>query len=161
AAFVTSVPGQGTTFRLAWPVLRAAQPSAQPVAPLSVPRTARSAKILVVEDDPEVLKIACQCLLKAGYQVLTAMNGEEGIAVFRRDPAAVALVLMDLEMPKMGGAQAFREIRRLRPEVPVIITSGYAAEDLFRQFGADQPSGFLGKPYGRAALFEKLKSFLD
>ena len=161
AIFFTSVPRQGTTFRLAWPVFRAAHPAAQPVAPLSRPRASGSANILVVEDDPDVLKIACQCLLHAGYQVLTAANGEEGIAVFRRDPAAVALVLMDLEMPKMGGVQAFREIRRIRPEVPVIITSGYVAEDLFQQFGADQPAGFLGKPYSRATLFEKLKMFLD
>lgn len=117
--------------------------------------------VLVVDDEPSVRDIVGRILRKAGFQVLTANNGTEAVAIFRRDPAAVALILLDLTMPQMDGRQTFLEIRRLRSDVPVIISSGYGDQDAVQDFSNGSPPLFLPKPYERRLLLDKVHSALN
>jgi len=163
AIFVASQMGQGTTVRLAWPRLPAAHgvsPSAPQTKPAYVPQATEGSTILVVDDEPSVLTIAQRSLALSGYRVLTAADGLEGVNAFQSAPSTIALVLLDLSMPNMDGVQAFREIRRIRPDVPVIIASGYSEQDTLKRFGSDRPSGFLQKPYMRETLLKHVATLV-
>ena len=161
--FVTSQVGQGSVVRLAWPCLPDASTApapAQSAKPARSSKSQASITILVVDDEPSVLTIAQRFLTQSGYRVLTASDGKEGVDAFRSDPSAIDLVLMDLTMPKMDGVQAFREICQIRPEIPVIIASGYSEQDTLHRFGPDCPSGFLQKPYMRETLLKQISLFV-
>jgi DNA-binding NtrC family response regulator len=100
-------------------------------------------------------------LTKAGYTVLTAANGIEALDVYRSHQASVALVLLDLIMPEMGGKQCLEELLKINPGVRVLIASGFSpygsAEDQ-NQAGA---RGFVGKPYGIRQLLNTVREILD
>lgn len=104
--------------------------------------------ILVVDDEDAIRNLVCAVLKSAGYHVMTARNGLEGVAVFRSYPDLIDLVITDMMMPVMNGADAIARIRESRPAVPVICTSGYADQEI--------PAGamFLPKPFTPAALAE-------
>jgi len=100
--------------------------------------------VLVVDDDPGILAIAQRALSAHGYRVLTAGNGVEGVACFRKNQADIRLVLMDMTMPQMNGLTALQHIRSLDAQVPVLLSSGYGASAAVH---SSQFSGVLMKPY--------------
>lgn len=100
--------------------------------------------VLVVDDDPGILAIAQRALSAHGYRVLTAGNGVEGVACFRKNQADIRLVLMDMTMPQMNGLTALQQIRSLDAQVPVLLSSGYGASAAVH---SSQFSGVLMKPY--------------
>jgi len=96
----------------------------------------------------------------AGHRVLKAADGREGVDVFQNAAAEIDLVLLDLTMPKLDGVQAFREIRQIRADVPIIIASGYSEHDTLRRFGDDRPSAFLQKPYMSDVLLRHISELV-
>ena len=116
-----------------------------------------SGLILVVDDEPLVRAAADAALRHYGYEVELAENGELAVEAFGRRPGAFAAVLLDLTMPVLGGEQALRQIREIRPEIPVIASSGYSESEANRRFPAE-PLDFLQKPYTAATLAEKVKA---
>ena len=90
---------------------------------------------------------ASRLLEHFGFRVLSANNGRQGVEVFRQHESEVVVVLLDMTMPEMNGEEAFREIRRLRAEVPVILSSGYNELEATRRFTAKGLAGFLQKPF--------------
>ena len=92
-------------------------------------------------------------LERAGFEVLESPTGEEGVAVHRRHAGAIGLVVLDLTMPGMNGVDALREIRRVDPAVPVIVASGYAAQDSVEDLRSPGVS-FLQKPYSALQLMQ-------
>ena len=114
----------------------------------------RGATILVVDDEEMVRKLILTMLRKEGYQCLAAVNGLEAIAVFRSNASIVELVITDLRMPVMGGAEAVARLRETRPDIPIICMSGYTEETVPR--GAQ----FLAKPFQRAKLLAAVKRVL-
>jgi PAS domain S-box-containing protein len=158
---VYSAPGQGSTFR----VLLPARSAPQRVA--SEPETEDlrgSGLVLVIDDEQAVRNAAVAALYRYGYRVATAKNGEEGAELFGRCPGEFAAVLLDLTMPVMGGDTALRTIRRIRPDVPVIASSGYSETEAVRRMGCSlgpgELTGFLQKPYTPAALAQKVREAL-
>ncbi len=93
-----------------------------------------------------------------GFEVLTAVDGEEGVATFRRHLDAIRLVLLDVKMPRMGGEEALAEMRRIRSDVRVVLMTGYGEEEIFQ--GA-KPSGFLFKPFRVTDLKDKVREILS
>lgn len=85
--------------------------------------------ILVVDDDEAVVTVMASVLRNSGHVVATAVDGAEGLEVFEREAAAIDLVITDLNMPRMNGAEMATEIRRRDPEVPVLVVSGMYSED--------------------------------
>jgi signal transduction histidine kinase len=116
--------------------------------------------ILLIDDDPHVRRVAGEMLGRLGLQVLTAARGREGLKIFRARGNEIDCVILDLSMPGMGGEDAFHQMRRLRPDVRVILSSGYDEEDATKQFAGQGLAGFIQKPYTVAKLQEVLNRVL-
>ena len=156
--YADSALGRGTTFSIYLPVHAAASAGdAKPVRPAdgdAQPRAAHwgSGTILLVEDEDVVRAVAERALVRSGYQVITAVHGEDGLEKFalNRD---VDLIITDVMMPQMDGPTMVRDIRAGRPDVPVLFMSGYAEEQL-RQSIALSNVAFLPKPFSVGQLVE-------
>lgn len=115
--------------------------------------------ILVIEDQEDLAELYEEALKKAGYRVRTALTGEEGIAEFRAGGADV--VLLDMTLPEMHGVQVLREIRDLDTNVPVIVITGEASEQLHQQSERLGVHDYLGKPVDYDALLAAIKLALE
>lgn len=115
--------------------------------------------VLVVDDEPMVREYAVTVLQRAGFRVLEAADGEEGVEIYRENAEDLVLSLLDLNMPKMGGDQVFQVIRELDRKANVILCSGYDQElDPERVVGA--PPIYLRKPYRTADLVNTVRRVL-
>ena len=115
--------------------------------------------ILVIEDQEDLAELYEEVIKKAGYGVRTALTGEEGIAEFRTDGADV--VLLDMTLPEMHGAEVLREIRAINTSVPVIIITGEASDQLHQQCERLGVHDYLSKPVDYAALLTSIKLALE
>jgi len=151
--------GLGTTFRILMPVSeRAVLSLKEPDFNTVVKRTGTT--ILVVDDEEIVRKIATAALKGAGFRILVATNGAEGLEMLRSNPE-ISLVILDLTMPVMNGERAIPLIKALRPDVPIILSSGYSEAELSRRFVSSGISGFLQKPYTVSVILSKIRQNLE
>ena len=103
----------------------------------------------------------CSAMAKLlGLEVLTAVDGEDALRVFRREGASISAVLLDMTMPKLDGLATFRELRRIRPDVRVILCSGFSEQEIAERFAGEGLAGFLQKPYGLERLRKALARVL-
>ena len=158
-----SAPGHGTAATLFLPLApQAAAPVEPPPLPITHPATndaAMHATVLVVEDDDGIRDVTSELLRDAGFGVLTAPDAPSALAILR-GAAPVDALFSDVVMP--GGATGVdlaREARRLRPGLPVLLTSGYAGT-LLTRYGADGEFELLAKPYARSALLARLSQMV-
>ncbi len=110
--------------------------------------------ILVVEDAEAIRRLVCTMLAQQGYRCLEAEDGVDALRKLDETAAPVHLVLTDLIMPKMTGAELGRHLVRLRPDLPIVFMSGYSDDPMVRHFERTPPI-FLAKPFTAAALLEK------
>lgn len=109
--------------------------------------------VLVVEDDPVLATIYERALQKGGYEVLTAADGESALKLVESD-APIDLILSDVVMPGMGGRELVWRVRDIRPDIRIILASGYATEDSALQTLEDIGVGFISKPIELATLVQ-------
>jgi PAS domain S-box-containing protein len=147
-----STLGQGTTFRLILPVITSTVTNGS--ARAKQPEAPGHGTVLVVDDQATVRDVARAALSMYGFSVLTAENGLHAIEVFREHADEVKAVILDLTMPVMDGREALQHLRALRPDVKVIISSGYSEMDAVQKFSGDGLAGFLQKPYTARRLSE-------
>ncbi len=157
---VYSEPGRGSTFRVLLPAASGGPESIRPRTP-PVERPQEVGLILVVDDDEAVRSVAKRALERAGFQVLTAADGVEGIEVFSAHKGAIRAVLLDVTMPRMGGEEAFRRLRQIDPDVRVLLSSGYSEQEATSVFAGKGLAGFLEKPFTTASLLDRLRAVLD
>jgi PAS domain S-box-containing protein len=156
---VYSEPGHGTTFKVLLPALG--------VSPETAAETAEEALgpggglVLVVDDDETVRTVARQALEMRGFQVLEARDGLEAVDLVRAQGPAIGAVLLDMTMPRMGGEEAFREMRLLQPDIRVILSSGYNEVEAMGRFMGKGLKGFIQKPYGPRELLAKVQAILE
>ena len=112
--------------------------------------------ILLVEDEPAVRQLFAQALIRAGYRVLEARNGQEAIKVFDQHAGGVDLLLTDMRMPYMGGGELATTLRSRNAALKLLCISGYPGTET-TDFGAD----FLAKPFSRDDLLAKVREVLD
>src|SRR5579871_271903 len=155
---IYSTPGKGTTFKLLFPVFEGAARAEAQGREAELP--ASSGVILVVDDEEIVLRTAASVLRKAGYEVLTAVNGREAVDVFREHAHVVRAILLDMTMPVLSGEATLRELRAVAPAIPVILSSGYNEVEAIQRFAGKGLAGFLQKPYSARALLEMLRKIL-
>jgi PAS domain S-box-containing protein len=117
--------------------------------------------ILVIDDEDVVRRTAANALAQFGYRVLLAEDGPEGIEQLRRHADSVALIVLDLTMPKMSGEEAARFLHASSPGAPIIISSGYDEREVRRHFTSHAIAGYIRKPYRADQLAEKIRSVLD
>jgi CheY-like chemotaxis protein len=122
---VESQPGQGTTFEVLLPRVADGAPASIPSVSASVP-SGHGELVLAAEDEQAIRDLIAEGLTSHGYRVLTAANGEDAVALFRRHADQVRLVLTDSDMPVMDGVRLIRELRTLRVDLPIILASGEA-----------------------------------
>lgn len=116
--------------------------------------------VLVVDDEEGVRQVCRMMLSSLGFDVLLASTGEEAIDVFRQHALEIRCVLLDLTMPRTDGVATFREIRKIRGDAKVILSSGFAEREVLRKFEGEGLSGFLQKPYRLKNLQEELARVL-
>jgi len=117
--------------------------------------------VLVVDDDEAVCEVALRSLERYGYSVLIAVSASQALGILRDRPDEIDLVLLDLTMPDMDGHVAFAEMRHLRPDLRVILVSGYDAKDAAGRFPETALAGFLQKPFDPEALAAKVGEVLQ
>jgi signal transduction histidine kinase/CheY-like chemotaxis protein/ABC-type amino acid transport substrate-binding protein len=147
---IYSEAGRGTTFRLLFPACPTCSGEAPPQEAARTPR--QIGTVLLVDDEQMIREAAGAALESLGLQVVTAVDGLDAVEVFTRQKDSIDLVLMDLTMPHMDGREAFQHLRRIRPDIPVILSSGYNEQESIQQFLGRGLAGFLQKPYTLQAL---------
>ena len=158
---VASAPMRGTTFTVLLPCTENAAASVpESIAPPRE-RFRGIGAVLVVDDDETVRSVAQTMLERSGFTVLTARDGSEGLAMFEAGRDRIALVLLDLTMPTLGGEETFRAMLRLRSEVRVVLMSGYSRQELAARYGAEGLAGFIQKPFRLEELEACLTNILD
>lgn len=117
--------------------------------------------ILLVDDETMVADVTGQLLEKLGYRILTAYSGEEALSIFEAQPSHIDLVVLDIVMPGMGGAETFERLRKLNPQLNVLLASGYSlngeAEKLLTRGRCD----FIQKPFDITTLSHKIRSVIE
>lgn len=154
--------GIGTAFRVLFPpVPGTAVLPEKPSADRSDWRG--SGTILVVEDEEGVREVAERMLQEIGFETIAAWDGREALDIMERVGDTVTAVLLDLSMPRMGGAETLRQLRAMRPALPVVMMSGYTEEDVAPQFGNTGPgaTAFLQKPFMAEDLISILRRFAE
>ncbi len=114
--------------------------------------------VLIIDDDPTVLQVTEQILRRFGYETETALSGFGGLEILEDRMEEIHCVLLDMSMPGMDGAETFRELRRLRPGLPVVMISGFAEDDLATSFPGDAPFAFVQKPFSIGDLDHTVRS---
>ncbi len=138
--------GKGTTFQALFPALDHPSDVAADVPAVPV-MGGRGRRILVVDDEEDVRVFARKVLELSGFAVTVAVDGLAGVEAIAAEPAEFTLVLLDLTVPRLSGSDAYREMRRHQPDVRVVLTSGFAAQQALSGFAGKGLVGFLRKPY--------------
>lgn len=154
---VRSVPDKGSVFRIVFPAAPAPMPA--PISNRPKENRQGTGLVLVVDDEAMVRNLASAVLERYGYRVVTAANGDEAVDMFRRHADTIRAVLLDLTMPQMGGGEAFRLMTEIRPDIPILISSGYSESSVREQF-ASALAGVIKKPYTVSELREKIGAIL-
>jgi CheY-like chemotaxis protein len=157
SVWVYSEPGRGTTFKILFPAVQAdGEPAASTPAPVKV--LSGSETILLAEDEPSVRGFARETLERHGYTVLEASNGREALELARKHTGPIHLVVADVIMPEMGGAELADQFGAEHPGVPVLFMSGYTNQ-VGRVEGMG--AGYLQKPFTSANLLIQVRAVLD
>ncbi|HJX98145.1 MAG TPA: response regulator [Chthoniobacterales bacterium] len=116
--------------------------------------------ILVVDDESMALVLIKRLLTEAGYHVVTAQSGFEALDIFRRQPLAFQLILLDLTMPFMDGGETFQRLREIRPDVPVVLCAGFIQRNRLDKLMKDGVAGFLRKPLAPNEIVDHVRGVL-
>jgi two-component system cell cycle sensor histidine kinase/response regulator CckA len=155
---VDSELDRGSSFQLDFPAGEGVVQTSKP-PPMSVARGG-SETILVAEDEPGVRSAVVALLENAGYRVLVAHDGQEAVQLFEQHAGQVSAVLLDMVMPKLGGPLAARQMRKARPQIPVVFMSGYSSAAELGVSSLPRVSR-LDKPFEPDALLRKIREALD
>ena len=157
--WVYSEPGQGTAFKLYLPRAAASPEAATPPGGYEVPRGEET--VLVVEDDQLVRELSARLLASQGYATLEARDGREALELLEAHAGRVQLVLTDVVMPELGGAEFARRVQSLQPGLPVLFMSGFTDHEVVRRGLLDPGAPYLQKPFDAATLGRRVREVLD
>jgi PAS domain S-box-containing protein len=151
--------GKGTTFKLYFPVIEGAR--------METPRKMKiddkkgKGTILIIDDERAVRELWRDFLKKKGYRIITAEDGQRGIDVFRDSRDEIDLVILDLVMPNMGGEEALKRLREIRPNIKVLVSSGYSENGQAKEILKQGVNGFIHKPVRLAEIAERVRDVLN
>gem|GEM_PF-3176965 len=152
--------GKGTTFEIYFPAAESAKPEFEKEQDSPIV-AGGSETILVVDDEPLIRELAKRILEKAGYSVMTAGSGKEAVETYFQDQSAIALVILDLIMPEMGGKQCLEELLKINPQVKALIASGFAIKGETKTFLDTEAKGNVTKPFNMRDLLRSVRHVLD
>jgi two-component system cell cycle sensor histidine kinase/response regulator CckA len=157
---VDSHPGMGTTFRIYLP--RTSAQLTEAALRIDRPMALRGSEtVLVVEEDEMVRQLAAHVLRRNGYAVLEAANAGEALLISEKHEGAIDLLLADVVMPRLSGADLARRLKAVRPNLKVLFLTGYPEEAMTQHDLLELPFGTLGKPFTPQALLTEVRETLD
>jgi PAS domain S-box-containing protein len=160
AVSVQSTMGVGSVFQVLFPLSDQKAATGRKENDAEAASFEGSGRILLVDDEEMVLKMAKTMLERIGFDVLIARDGVEAVKIFRENQADIELVISDLTMPRMNGWETLSALRDICPDIPVILTSGYAEAQIMAEKHPIQPQAFLHKPYQLKDLKEAVAEAL-
>ncbi|MEO8634086.1 MAG: response regulator [Gemmatimonadales bacterium] len=150
---VDSESGRGTTIRVYLPLTA-------PAREAGVMQGPSAGTVLIVDDEKEVLRLMGRFLERAGFEAVLAPGGMEALARFREHGGEIDVIILDLTMPGMSGEETLAALRKLDPDLPAILTSGYTRSEFARRGTGMGISGFLQKPYLPSELIQMVREVL-
>jgi PAS domain S-box-containing protein len=156
---VYSEQGKGSSFKILLPASEKPVAQPKPVEPTHA-ASLGGGTVLVVDDEETVRVVTTRSLKMMGFSVLIATDGREAIAIYREYRDEIRVVLLDMMMPGLGGAQTFQRLRQLDPEVNVILMSGYNEQEATNAFAGKGLAGFLQKPFKHQDLADTIERAL-
>jgi len=150
--------GEGTTFSVYLPVVPESAGRGRPET--SVSRVPGTGTVLLVDDEELVLELGKRILERAGYPVITAVNGREALDIYKRERSSIGLVVLDLLMPEMDGEQCLEELLKIDPEAIVLVSSGHSLSPQEQDCLAAHAKGFVNKPYQVDQLIQAVRGFV-
>lgn len=145
---VYSEVGHGTSFKVLFPAISDSTPKQDPAkAGVGGESWRGKGTVLVVDDEDYVRAISCRMLNSLGLRTITAVDGRNAVEIYRNRRSEIDLVLLDMTMPNMNGAEAFSELKQIDPDACVVLASGYSEIDIASRFAGKGIGGFLQKPY--------------
>jgi two-component system, cell cycle sensor histidine kinase and response regulator CckA len=158
---VDSKLGIGTTFRIHLPAATGDQSAPVEVDTAAPYTSGGSETLLIADDEPLVRGVAERILRRAGYNVLTAENGEEAVAMFNVHREEIALTLLDVMMPRLTGREAFEQIRQIDADAPAIFCTGYDPETSQTESFHHDNLSVITKPFHQEELLRTVRQRLD
>ena len=156
----SSRPGEGAAFRIYFPVLSTGEVSGPEKAAERIIPGGRES-ILVVDDEESILEIASDALERHGYRTLIAGSGEEALEIYRAAEERIDLVILDLNMPGMGGSKCLLALKKIDPSVKVVVATGHTSKARADEALALGASRFVPKPYPLREMLETIRGILD
>lgn len=151
---VASQPGQGTTFTISLPLYHDSEPG----GPVDIFNAGEGNLVLVVDDDAMVRRTTTATLAELGYNVVEAPGGATAVEIVRARPDRFSVVLLDLVMPGMTGSETFRALTAIRPDLPVVVCTGYAADSHIDTDVKRRIAGLVQKPFTAERLARALEA---
>ena len=151
--------GRGTVFSVFFPRINAKAPTAARQRRERLPRGTEN--ILIVDDELSICEIARDMLTGLGYTVFVAYDGKAGVELYRTRQATIDLILLDINMPIMGGKEAFELLRKINPNVRIIVMTGYGRGVIETSMFSSDVNGFLQKPFEIETLAPKVREVLS
>lgn len=158
---IETMVGIGTKFKIYFPAANLEPVAAKKKATSSLETWSPKGVILVIDDETPLRSMAAEVLQAQGFEVLQAENGKEGLDIFQRQGSRITLVLLDLTMPVMGGEETFHRLKAIRPDVKILLTSGYSQEDAIDRFPTIGLAGFIQKPFLPSQLLERIRQAIQ
>jgi len=160
AVKVYSEPSKGTTFKILLPAVQE-KPENKSICESGTLYGKLSGTVMLVDDEETVRSVGKRMIERLGCEVVTCEDGADALERFRAEPDAYNVVILDLTMPHLDGDACFRELRRIRSDVRVILSSGYNEAELVARFAGKGLAGFMQKPYRIDTLAEKIGEALE
>lgn len=161
ALIVDSELHKGTSFKVLLPVSATPDSESLPHITTTDPVWKGNGLVLMVDDEPSIRTLGQRMLERLGFSVLLAEDGVEAVAMYREHKADIHVVILDLTMPRMNGEDTLLELKRINPDVRVILASGYSRATLSQSLGAANIAAFIQKPFTSATLSATLKTVLE
>ncbi|MDX8407444.1 MAG: response regulator [Mariprofundaceae bacterium] len=117
--------------------------------------------VLIVDDETLIREVAHAMLKDIGFEIIEAIDGKEAVECYRQHQSEISAVLLDMTMPQMDGKTCFAELKKINPDVRVLLSSGYSEQDINKLFADHTPAGFIQKPYMPESLQQKMEEILQ
>ncbi|MCU0846867.1 MAG: PAS domain S-box protein [Spirochaetes bacterium] len=153
---ITTDPGRGTRFMVLFPAIDIKAESIRK-SEIEVDGWRGIGTVLLVDDEESVLQVGKRMLEKIGFSVITACNGNDAMNILAGQTSGIRCIILDLTMPMMSGEETFEALRKINPDVKIIISSGYNEVEVSERFTGRSISGFIQKPYRLSDLVAKLR----
>jgi PAS domain S-box-containing protein len=154
-----SEPGAGTTFKIYLPVIEKETEKAKKEEHITL--SGGTETILLAEDEESVRRLMKEVLEEDGYKVIEAADGEEAVNKFMENKDRIDILLLDIIMPKMNGREAYERIKRIKPDIKLLMASGYPTDFISQKGIIEEGLNFIAKPMSPTKLLKKVRDTLD